>query len=65
MLTSRIHEETIIELRAVKDAAEECRGVNKVPLTLYLLKVANNSYRMYKEYLRKVNAKKRQKEAEK
>ena len=60
-----LSDETIIGLRAIKAAVKECGDVNKVPITLNLLKVANNSYRMYMECLRQVNAKKRQKEIEK
>ena len=56
--------ETIIRLRASKAAVEECVGVNKVPITQDLLKVATNSHRLYTECLREENAKKRQKEAE-
>ena len=56
-----LSEETIIGLRDIKAAAEDCGSVNKVPLTLDLLKVANNSHRMYLDYLRQQNAKERQK----
>ena len=54
-----------IGLRASKAAVEECGGVNKVPITQDLLKVATNSHRLYTKHLREENAKKRQKEAEK
>ena len=68
MLTKQnmaLNEETIIRLRDSKAAVEECGGVNKVPITKDLLKVATNSHRLYTEHLREENAKKRQKEAEK
>ena len=58
------NEETIIGLRASKVAVEECRGVNKVPITQDLPNFALNSHRLYTEHLREENAKKRQKEAE-
>ena len=62
MLTKQnvfLSEETFIGLRTTKAAVEECGAVNKVPITLYLMKVANNSYRMYMEHLRQENAKER------
>ena len=55
MLTKQnmsLSDETIMMLRAVRTAVEECGGVNKVPITLDLMKVANNSQRMYMKQLR-------------
>ena len=68
MLTKQnksLSEENIIGLRDIKATVEECEGVNKVPIMQDMLKVTNNSHRMYMEHLRQGNAKKRQKEAEK
>ena len=47
-----LSEETTTELRAIKAAVEEYGGLNKEPITLDLLKVANNSHRMHMEHLR-------------
>ena len=60
-----LNEETIIGHRASKAAVEECGGVSKVPIIEDLLKVATKSHRLYAGHLKKENAKKRQKEAEK
>ena len=68
MLTKQnmaLNEKTIIGCRDNKAVVEECEGVNKVPVTQDLLKVATNSHRPYTEHLREENAKKRQNEAAK
>ena len=66
MLTKQnmsLSEKTIIGFRAIKAVVEECGGVNKVSVTLDLLKVAYNSHRMYMEHQRQ-DMQKSQKEAE-
>ena len=68
MLTKQnmvLNEETVIGHRASKAVVEECGGVNKVPVTQDLLKVATHFHRLYTEHLREETAKKRQKETEK
>ena len=58
-----LSEDNIIGLRSIKAAVEECGDVHKVPITLDLLKAANNSHKIYMEHLRQQNAKRRWKEA--
>ena len=55
-----LHEETNIELRAVKAPVEESGGVHKVPITVGLLKIARNSNGIYMKHLKEENTKKRQ-----
>ena len=50
-----LSEDTIIGLRAIKADVDECGSMNKVPITLDLLKVVNNSHRIYMEHLRQQN----------
>ena len=57
--------ETLTGLRSVKAAVQDCGGVDKVPITLDTVRVAENSYRMYDEHLKEEQAKKKQKEMEK
>ena len=57
-----LSKETFIGLRAIKAPV---KGVNKVPIKLNLLKVANNSHRMCMEHLRLENAKRTEAEKEK
>lgn len=57
--------ETIVGLRTIKTAVEECEGVNKGSSNTGLVKVANNLHRMYMEHLRQEKLKKRQTGAEK
>ena len=56
--------ETVIGLRTGKAAIQDYGGVAKVPITLDLVKDTENSYTLYNEHLRKEQAQKRQKEAE-
>ena len=57
--------ETLTGLRSVKDAILDYEGVDKVPITLDTVKVAENSYRMFNEHMKEEQAKKMQKEIEK
>ena len=68
MLTKQnmsLHEETNIGLRAIKALVEGGGGVHEIPIALGLLKIANNSHRVYMEHPKQENTKKRQKEADK
>ena len=56
--------ETVIGFRAIKLPVEECGGVNEVQVMLDLVKVADDSHRMYMEGLRLENTKKGWKESE-
>ena len=57
--------ETLTGLRSVKAAVQGYGGVDKLPITLDTVRVAENSYRMHNEHLKEEQAKKRQKEMEK
>ena len=57
--------EALTGLRRVKAAEQDYGGVDKVPITLDTVRVAENSYRMYNEHLKEEQAKKRQTEMEK
>ena len=45
-------DETITGLGAIKAAVTECGGEHNVPISLDMVKVADNSYRLYKDQLK-------------
>ena len=49
--------ETLTGLRSVKTAVQDYGGVDKMPITLDTVKVAENSYRMYNEHLERRTSK--------
>ena len=52
MLTKQkvsMKKETVIGLRTVKAAIQDYGGVDKIPITLDLVKTAENSYRLYND----------------
>ena len=48
----------IIGIRATKDAMQEYGGMKNVPITLDIVKIAENSYLMYNKHLRQENLRK-------
>ena len=57
--------DTITVLRAIKATITECGGEHIVPISLDMVKVADKSYRLYKEQLKQEQMKKLKKETDK
>ena len=50
--------ETTTGIRPIKAAVTECGGEHNVPISLDMVKVANKSYKLYKEQLEQGQEKK-------
>ena len=61
----RMNEETINGLRSTKAAAQEYGHASKVPITLEIVKVVQNSYTLYSQHIREEQQRKKTKEKEK
>lgn len=64
-LNTGMSEESVNGLRSTKAAVQEYGHASKVPITLEMVKLVQNSYRLYSQHLREEQEKKKHKEREK
>lgn len=64
-MNTRMSAETIVGLRSTKAVVQEYGHASKVPITIYMVKAVQNSYKLYSQHMREEQDKKKTKEKEK